>query len=99
MTRTTNARIAGFTFLFYIATGVDGMIFFDQAIGGQDTSTRFASIAAHAGQMRLSIVFALINVFNALILIWLPMLVFEVTFGFRLLIKGVNAKASPVAAA
>lgn len=30
MTRTTNARIAGFTFLFYIAIGITGMLLFSR---------------------------------------------------------------------
>ena len=64
----TNSRLARFIFLFYIATGIAGMILFDQATGGQDANARLASIAAHTGQMRLSIVFVLINIFNALIL-------------------------------
>ena len=34
MTRTTNARIAGFTFLFYIVAGIVGMVLFGQATGG-----------------------------------------------------------------
>ncbi len=32
MTRTTNARIAGFTFLFYIAVGIASMILFGKAV-------------------------------------------------------------------
>ena len=35
MTHTTNARIAGFTFLFYIAGGIASMVLFGQATGGQ----------------------------------------------------------------
>jgi hypothetical protein len=36
VTRTTNARIAGFTFLFYIAAGITGMVLFGRATGGED---------------------------------------------------------------
>jgi Domain of unknown function (DUF4386) len=68
MTRTTNARLAGFMFLFYIATGIVGMILFNQATKGEGTAARLASVAAHAPQMGLSFVFALIAIFNALIL-------------------------------
>jgi hypothetical protein len=70
MTRTTNARLAGFMFLFYIATGVVGMILFNQASSGDSTTARLASIAAHPSQMGLSFVFALIAIFNALVLGW-----------------------------
>lgn len=34
MTRQTNARIAGFTFLFYIATGITSMILSSRAMSG-----------------------------------------------------------------
>lgn len=68
MTRTTNARLAGFMFLFYITTGIVGMILFNQATKGEGTAARLASVAAHAPQMGLSFVFALIAIFNALIL-------------------------------
>jgi hypothetical protein len=66
----TKARIAGFMFLFYIATGIVGMILFDQASKGEGVTARLASIAAHTPQMGLSFVFALIAIFNALILGW-----------------------------
>jgi hypothetical protein len=68
MTRTTNARLAGFMFLFYIVTGIVGMILFNQATMGEETAAKLASITAHAPMMKLSFVFALIAIFNALIL-------------------------------
>lgn len=55
-------------FLFYIASGIAGMILFNQASKGEDAAARLASIAAHAPQMGLSFVFALIAIFNALLL-------------------------------
>lgn len=36
MTRRMNARLAGFMFLFYIATGITSMILFRQATGGAE---------------------------------------------------------------
>jgi len=68
MTRPTNARLAGFMFLFYIATGIAGAVLFNQATAGETAAARLASIASHAPQMRLSIVFTLITIFNAIIL-------------------------------
>lgn len=68
MTRTTNARLAGFTFLFYIAIGIAGVVLFNQATRGEETAARLASIAAHAPLMRLSAVCTLLTIFNALIL-------------------------------
>jgi hypothetical protein len=35
MTRTTNARIAGFTFLVYIAASITGMLLFARATSGE----------------------------------------------------------------
>jgi hypothetical protein len=68
MTYTANTRVAGFMFLFYIATGIAGAVLFSQATGGETTAAKIASIAAHVPQMRLSIVFTLITIFNAIIL-------------------------------
>ena len=48
MTRTTNARIAGFTFLFYIAAGVAIMVLSGQATGAGGTTAKLAGIAQHA---------------------------------------------------
>jgi hypothetical protein len=49
MTRTTNARIAGFTFLAYIAAGITSMILFRRAAGGEGVAAKLAGNAAHAG--------------------------------------------------
>lgn len=68
MTRTTNARIAGFTFLFYIATGVTSMILFSQATGDGGIAAKLASVAQHGTQARLSVLLSLVMVFNALVL-------------------------------
>jgi hypothetical protein len=68
MTRRTNARLAGFMFLFYIATGIAGMVLFDQATAGEGTAARLASIAAHVPHMRLIVVLTLLTIFNALVL-------------------------------
>ena len=55
-------------FLFYIATGIAGAAFFAQATSGDTPAAKLASIASHAPQMRLSVVFTLITIFNAIIL-------------------------------
>jgi hypothetical protein len=47
MTRTTNARIAGFTFLLYIAAGVLSMVVFGRAAGGTAIAEKLVSIAQH----------------------------------------------------
>ena len=68
MTRTTSARLAGFMFLFYIATGIAGMVLFDQAAAGEGTAARLASIAGHVPHMRMTVVLTLLTIFDALVL-------------------------------
>jgi hypothetical protein len=68
MTRKTSARLAGFMFLFYIATAMPATILFDQATRGAGIAAKLAGIALHAPQVRLSIVFSVITIFDALVL-------------------------------
>ena len=68
MTRTTNARLTGFTLLFYIAAGITGMVLFGQATGGEGTAAKLAAIAQHATDVRLTVVLALLQGFSALVL-------------------------------
>jgi len=68
MTRTTNARLAGFMFLFYIASGIAGMMLFNPARGVDGTAAKLAAIAQHATLVRGAAVFALIAMMNAFIL-------------------------------
>lgn len=68
MTRTGYARLAGFMFLFYIATAMPGMLMLDQATSGSGIADKLANIAQHEPQMRLFTVLWLITVFNPLVL-------------------------------
>ncbi len=68
MTRTTNARLAGFTFLAYIATGIASMVLFGQAASGANAAAKLASIAQHATAVRLSAVLTLLTFFEAVVL-------------------------------
>jgi hypothetical protein len=68
MTRKTNARIAGFTFLFYIAVGVTAMVLFGRATGGEGMAAKLASIAQHATYVRLTVLLTLLAGFCALVL-------------------------------
>jgi Domain of unknown function (DUF4386) len=68
MTRTTNARLAGFTFLAYIATGIASMVLFGQAAAGANAAARLASIAQHATVVRLTAVLTLLTFFEAVVL-------------------------------
>ena len=68
MTRTTNARIAGFTFLFYIAAGIGSMILFGRAAGAGEATAKLANIALHLGQVRAVFVLGLLQSFCAIVL-------------------------------
>ena len=68
MTRTTNARVAGFTYLFYIAVGVPAMVLFERATGGEGVAAKLAGVAQHATGVRVAIVLSLITCFAALVL-------------------------------
>jgi hypothetical protein len=68
MSRTTNARIAGFTFLFYIAAGILSLVLFSQATGGQEITAKLAGIAQHALQLRLTIILGLLQAVCAIVL-------------------------------
>jgi hypothetical protein len=69
MTRTTNSRIAGFMFLFYIVTGIASMVLFDRATSGAEgTAAKLASIAQHATTVRLTVVLTLLTFVIAVVL-------------------------------
>ncbi len=68
MTRRSNARVAGFAFLVYIAAAFGGMILEGKASGGEGPAAKLASIAQHAGVMRLAILLQLVGCFCALVL-------------------------------
>ena len=68
MTRTTNARIAGVTFLAYIAAGVTSMVLSGRATGGEGIAAKLAAIARHEGDMRLVVLLGLVQSFSALVL-------------------------------
>ena len=68
MTRTTNARVAGFTFLAYIAAGVASMIVFGRATSGLGIAAKLAGIAQHATDVGVVVVLGLLQCFAALVL-------------------------------
>ena len=68
MTRTSNARMAGFAFLFYIAVGITSMILSSRAIRGEGIVAKLASIAQHVTEMRVIVVLTLLASFSALAL-------------------------------
>ena len=68
MTRTTNARIAGFTYLFYIAVGIASMILFNRATNAQGVAAKLALIARHATDVRVTVILSLLCGLSAVVL-------------------------------
>jgi hypothetical protein len=63
-----NARIAGFTFLFYIGAGSLSMVLSGWATHGEGTAARLASMAQHPTTVGLVVVLVLLQGFSALVL-------------------------------
>jgi hypothetical protein len=72
MTRKTNARLAGFMFLFYIVTGIANLILFNQATSGaggpENIAAKLAAIAQHATTVRLTVLLTLCGFVSAVVL-------------------------------
>jgi hypothetical protein len=68
LTRKTNARVAGFTFLAYIALGLTAVTLFGRATSGDSTAAKLARIAGHATDMRIAILLELLTCFAAIAL-------------------------------
>lgn len=68
MTRTANARIAGFTFLLYIAAGITSMVLFRRATGGEGMAAKLAGIAEHATDVGVLVLLGFVQCFSALVL-------------------------------
>ncbi|HMH96010.1 MAG TPA: DUF4386 domain-containing protein [Bradyrhizobium sp.] len=68
MTSRTSGRLAGFTFLFYIAIAITEMILSSRITSGPNTAAKLANIAQHLPQMRLVTVLVMLTIFCALVL-------------------------------
>jgi hypothetical protein len=68
MTRTTNARIAGSTYLLYIAAGIGESVLFGSASNAEGTPAKLARIAQHASDVQIAVVLSLLTCFAALVL-------------------------------
>jgi hypothetical protein len=68
MTRTANARVAGATFLIYIAAGITSLMVFRRASAGDGIAARLASMSAHGGEMSAYMLLLLVQVLCALVL-------------------------------
>ena len=69
MTRNTNARIAGFTYLFYAAIGICLELLMHRArsVGG-DSAAKLAGLGEHATDVRIAILITLLECFSAIVL-------------------------------
>ena len=68
MTRSTNARLAGFTYLFYTAVGSTLHLLMNRATNAEGIDATLALIAAHASDVRVSVLLSLLESFSALVL-------------------------------
>ncbi len=68
MTRATNARIAGVTFLLYIAAGITSMVLFRKVTRGAEIADRLASMTGHATDMGVLVLLGFVQCFSALVL-------------------------------
>jgi len=68
MTRTTNARVAGFTYLFYAAIGICSEFLMHQARGVDGGVAMLTRIGQYATNVRLSILITVLESISALVL-------------------------------
>jgi len=68
MTRTTNARIAGYAYLLYIAAGVVSMLLLNYPSNGEGAAAKLASLAEHTSEVHITVILSLLNCFTALVL-------------------------------
>ena len=68
MTRTTNARVAGVAYLFYIGVAFPSMVLSGRATRGEGMAAKLATMAQHAADVRLAALLALLGALSALVL-------------------------------
>ena len=68
MTRATNARVAGVAYLLYIAVAFPSMLLSGRASAGENMTAKLASMAQHAGDVRLAAILGLLGCMCALVL-------------------------------
>lgn len=68
MTRSTNARVAGVAYLSYIGVAFPSMLLSGRATAGDDMAAKLATMARHAGDLRLAAILGLLGCLCALVL-------------------------------
>ena len=68
MTRTTMARVAGFTYLFYAAIGICGDLMMSHVFGVEGDAAKLARFGEYATEVRIDILIKVLEAFSALVL-------------------------------
>jgi len=68
MTRKTNARIAGYAFILYIAAGILSMVMSSRMSSGTGIAAKLLGMAQHVTEVRITVLLALVMAFAALAL-------------------------------
>src|ERR1700692_2079756 len=68
MTRTTNARIAGFTYLFYAAIGICGDLLMSHVFGVEGDAAKLLRFGEYATVVRIDILIKVLEAFSAFVL-------------------------------
>jgi uncharacterized protein DUF4386 len=68
VTSRANARIAGFTYIFYTAVALIGMTVLGRATSGDSVAAKFTSMAQSSTNTRVAVVLSLLGCFSALVL-------------------------------
>ena len=68
MTRQTSARVAGATFLLYIAAAYPAMVLSSRAAKGPGVAEKLASVGQHVGDLRVTVLLGFVSVCCALVL-------------------------------
>ena len=67
MTRTTNARLAGFTSLFYMGVGISNEVLMGRAKGAEGVAAKLVRIGQHATEVRVATVLAVLECLSAIV--------------------------------
>jgi len=67
MTRTTNARLAGFTSLFYMGVGIANEVLMGRAKGAEGVAAKLLRLGEHATEVRVATVLALLECLSAIV--------------------------------
>lgn len=76
MTRKTNARIAGYAFIVYIAAGILSIVLSNRSRGGDGIAAKLASISRHSAELGIAVLLTFVMAFAAF---WLGVTLYALT--------------------